>query len=271
MDYILSIIFGLIQGLTEFIPVSSSGHLIVFHELFDFRLADSLTFDIVLHAGTLLALVIYFLKDIIHYLKAFIKSFKKFDLKNNPDQKIAWFIIVATLPALVFGYFMEETIENAFRSPFLVALTLILGGALFIIFEKISLKQKDLKELSLVSSITIGFFQVLALVPGVSRSGITILGGLSQQLKREQAARFAFLLAIPVTFGAVVKRAGAVFSGDFSSGEGMVLAAGFLAAFVSGYLVIKFLLNFLKKHSLNAFAYYRFFLAAGIIFYFYLI
>lgn len=271
MDYIFSIIFGFIQGLTEFLPVSSSGHLVVLHEIIEFQFADSLTFDVVLHAGTLLALVIYFFKDIIQYFLAFFKSFRKFDLKNNLEQRIAWFILAATLPAVFFGYFLEDVIESSFRSPLLVSLTLILGGFLFIIFEKIFSKRKNLAELNLKSSLAIGFFQVLALVPGVSRSGITILGGLSQKMKREEAARFAFLLAIPVTFGAVIKRASSLFASNIKAGDGLVLLLGFLAAFVSGYLVIKFLLNFLKNHSLNVFAYYRFILAAGVIVYFYFI
>lgn len=271
MDYIFSIIFGFVQGLTEFIPVSSSGHLVILHKLVNFEFADSLSFDVVLHAGTLLALIIYFYKDIIRYLKAFFNSFKNFDFKNYPDQKIAWFIIAATIPAVIFGYLLEDQIESAFRSPLLVALMLIFVGLLFIIFEKVFQKIKNLDEISFGSSVVIGFFQVLALIPGVSRSGITILGGLSQKIKREEAARFAFLLAIPVTLGAVIKRSGLIFSYEINSGEWLVLLLGFLTAFISGYLVIKFLLNYLKNHSLNAFAYYRFILAVFIIVYFYII
>ncbi|MDZ7798183.1 MAG: undecaprenyl-diphosphate phosphatase [Patescibacteria group bacterium] len=268
MDYIYSIIYGLVQGLTEFIPVSSSGHLVIMHQIFDFDFVSSLSFDVMLHAGTLVALLIYFYKDIIKYIGAFFNSLLKWQVKEKPNQLIAWMILIGTLPALVFGFFLEEIVENSLRSPLLVGLMLILVGYLFILFEKRTKKIKLLSESSFKSALIIGFFQVLALIPGTSRSGIAILGGLSQKLKRDQAARFAFLLAIPVTLGAVVKRSGRLLSSDLLTHEWVLMILAFLVAVIAGYLVIRFLLKFLKTHSLKVFAYYRFVLGIIILIYF---
>jgi len=268
MDYIYSIIYGLVQGLTEFIPVSSSGHLVIMHQIFDFNFVSSLSFDVMLHAGTLVALLIYFYKDIIKYISAFFNSLTNWQPKENSSQMIAWMILIGTLPALVFGYFLEEIIENSLRTPLLTATMLILVGYLFILFEKKTKKIKFLSESSFKSALIIGFFQIIALIPGVSRSGITILGGLSQKLKREEAARFAFLLAIPVTLGAVIKRSNTLLSSDLLTREWVLMLLAFLVAVLSGYLVIRFLLKFLKNHSLKIFAYYRFVLGAIVLIYF---
>ncbi|MFA5070570.1 MAG: undecaprenyl-diphosphatase UppP [Patescibacteria group bacterium] len=268
MDYIYSIFFGGIQGLTEFLPISSSGHLVILHRLLNFRLQDDLSFDVILHAGTLLALVVFFSKDIIAYLSAFFKSLVKWDLKNDENQRLAWFILVAAIPAGIFGFLLEDKAETIFRSPFLVAVMMILVGLLFLILEKYSQKTKGLKEMGLNGAIIIGLCQAIALIPGVSRSGITILAGMTQKLKREEAARFSFLLSIPVIFGAVVKKMTELFSHSFSGHEMIIYLLGFLAAALAGYWAVRFLLNYLKNHSLNIFAYYRLVLAIIVIVYF---
>jgi len=271
MDYIYSIFFGGIQGLTEFLPISSSGHLVILHKVLNFRLENDLSYDVILHAGTLAALLILFSKDIITYLVAFFKSLVKWNLKNDENQRLAWLILVAAIPAGIFGYLLEDKAESLFRSPYLVAAMFILVGLFFLILEKYSQKTKELKEMGLKGAIVIGLAQVFALIPGVSRSGITIIAGLSQQLKREAAARFSFLLSIPVILGAVVKRVAELFSHPFASHELIIYLLGFLAAAFSGYWAVKFLLNYLKTHSLNIFAYYRFGLAVLVIIYFFLV
>ncbi|MFH1366441.1 MAG: undecaprenyl-diphosphate phosphatase [Patescibacteria group bacterium] len=268
MDYIYSIFFGIVQGLTEFLPISSSGHLVILHKLVNFRLQDDLSFDVILHAGTLVALLVFFYKDIITYLAAFFKSLVKWNLKNDANQRLAWFILAAAIPAGIFGYLLEDTAESTFRSPFLVAAMFIIVGIFFLILEKFSQKTKELKDMGLFGAVIIGLCQAIALIPGVSRSGITIIAGLSQKLKREEAARFSFLLSIPVIFGAVIKKLTEFFSHSFSGYEMIIYVLGFSAAFLAGYFAVRFLLNYLKNHSLNIFAYYRFGLAVIVIMYF---
>jgi len=268
IDYLSAVFLGLVQGLTEFLPISSSGHLVILHNVLPLELHDDLSFDVILHFGTLVALLIYFYKDIITYFSAFFKGLISSDLRNNECQKIAWFILIAALPAGLFGFLLEDKAESIFRSPILVGLMLILVGFLFLVIEKSSEKIKDIKEMGFFSALIIGFAQALALIPGVSRSGITILAGLTLKLKREAAAKFSFLLSIPVIFGAVIKRVADFIFQDVTSHELKIYTLGFAISFISGYLTIRFLLNYLRKHPLNIFAYYRFILGVGVILYF---
>lgn len=265
MLFIYSIILGIIQGLTEFLPISSSGHLVLAHDLFNFGFIDNLSFDVALHLGTLLALVLFFWRDIYKYIIAFFQSLGKWDLKNNFGQRMAWFILVGSIPAGIAGFLMENWVETVLRNPWLVVLMLAGVAVLFIIFEKVFQKTKDLSAMGWKEVLVIGFAQILALAPGVSRSGITILAGLSQNLKREEAARFSFLLAIPVVFGAGLKKIFDLASAGLTGEDWLVLVFGFLAAGIVGFLTIKFLLKYLASHRLNVFAYYRFLLAAVVI------
>ena len=258
MDIFYSILAGVIQGLTEFLPISSSGHLVLFHDFFNFNLPDNLAFDVVLHLGTLFALVLFFWPEILKYLIAWFQSFSQWDLKNNLNQRLVWYILVATLPAAIVGYFLEEQIENSFRQPILVAFMLIIFGVFLYLADRFFSQEKVMAQLKLNNSLVIGFFQVLALVPGVSRSGITIIAGLSQKLKREQAARFAFLISIPIIFGAGLKKTLDLFSaGTIAGSEFLILILGFLSSALAGYFCIKYFLKFLESHSLKIFAYYR--------------
>lgn len=254
MAIIYSLIAGIIQGLTEFLPISSSGHLVILHEIFNFNFVDDLAFDVVLHLGTLAALVIFFWRDIIKYFKALFLPLAQRDLQ----QRLAWGIIIATIPTAVFGYFLEDTIESIFRSPTLVAIMLISFGFVLYFIDRVALKTKSLNQLTLGSSFLIGLAQILALIPGVSRSGITIIAGLSQNLNRESAARFSFLLSIPIVFGAGLKKTIDLLTQNSLAGaDYMILIAGFLAATFTGYLCIKYFLKFLQRNSLAVFAYYR--------------
>jgi len=267
MDYFYSTLLGIIQGLTEFWPISSSGHLVIAHDVLNFDFSDNLGFDVALHLGTLAALLIYFWRDIIKYIVAFFKSFANWNIKDSVDQRISWYIFIGTIPAGVVGYFIEDYAETIFRNSWLVAGLLIGVGILFIIFEKVFKKIKSLDNMSWTGAIVIGFAQVLALVPGVSRSGITIIAGLSQGLKRETAARFSFLLSIPIVFGAGLKRIVEVAGQGLQLSEWAAIVIGFIAAAVVGFFAIRFLLRYLVEHSLNIFAYYRFVLGFVIIVY----
>ena len=266
MEIIYSIIAGVIQGLTEFLPISSSGHLVLFHDFLGFDFVDNLSFDVVLHLGTLVALVLFFWRDISDYAKAWLQSFTAWDLKNNIRQRLAWYILIATLPAAIVGYFLEEPIENVFRDSFLVAAMLIGFGVILYLADRFSAKSAGIEQLNLKSSFLIGIGQAIALIPGVSRSGITIIAGLSQKLNREASARFSFLLSIPIVFAAGLKKMLGLSNHPLENFDMILLSVGFLASAITGYLCIKYFLQFLQKHSLKVFAYYRIILGIIIIF-----
>jgi undecaprenyl-diphosphatase len=250
MNYFLSILAGIIQGLTEFLPVSSSGHLVIFHQLFNFDLADNVLFDVVLHLGTLVALLLVFYKDIEKIIRGFVSS-----LSNNYNQHLAWLVIIGTIPAALVGFFFESIIATYFRSIYVVAGALIIVAILFFIFEKYSKRQKDVSQMSKVDALVVGLAQILAFIPGASRSGITIIASMGRGLKRAEAARFSFIMAMPIIFGAGLKK---VFGINHTADINIILLLlGFVSSLVSGYLVIRFLLNFFNNHSLNIFAWYR--------------
>lgn len=256
MSIIEAIILGIIQGLTEFIPVSSSGHLLLAHSAMGVN-ETGLAFDVALHIGTLMALLLFFHKDILHLV---LGIFGK-----NESKKLAWLIVLATIPAVIGGYLLQDTAETTFRSAWIVSVNLIIVAFLMLAAEKYakSRAQADLESVNTKQALIVGFTQVIALVPGVSRSGSTITAGIFSGLDRVSATRFSFLLAIPITFGAILK----VFSDEaFLSQvaqDKSIFIVGILAAFVSGLFAIKFLIGYLSKHSLAVFAYYR--IALGVI------
>jgi undecaprenyl-diphosphatase len=243
-------ILGIVQGLTEFLPVSSTAHLILFPWFFHWTgELDSLTFDVALHAGTLLALVICFWKDWIELI------FRK--------QKLFMLIVMASVPAGIAGVLLGDLIEHTLRSPLVIAVSLVVFGFVMLIAEKMN-KTRTVDSMALGDALTIGLAQAVALIPGVSRSGITISAGLFRGLEREASARFSFLLSTPIIAGATLLHARKLLKTGADHNMALFLI-GFIAAAVSGYAAIKFLLSFLKKHPLNLFAYYRFGLAAVII------
>lgn len=266
MTILQSIILGIVQGLTEFLPISSSGHLVLIQNLFGLKQAD-LAFDVALHLGTFLALVLFFWHDWWRYINAFFRSLKKWDFKNDPDQRLFYLLVIASIPGAFFGVLLEKQAETIFRSTYLVLINFAVIGLLFIVVEQIAKKIRDLKQTTLKDSLIIGFSQALAIIPGVSRSGITISAGLFSGLKREAAARFSFLMATPIILGAGLVSLSKIFD-EGKDGLGWInLTAGFLAAVLVGFFAIKYLLKYLKNHTLNIFAYYRFFVAAVVIIY----
>ena len=250
MQIIQAIILGIIQGLTEFIPVSSSGHLILFEEWLGFE--GSLTFDLALHVGTLLALVIYFRGDIAGLAKGILRP---------RENKISWLIVMATIPAVIAGVLLESTVASAFRSPRLVAFNLILVAMVMLVVDRVAEKRSELNTISVQHAAGMGLAQVLALVPGVSRSGSTITAGLATGLTYSAATRFSFLMSVPVIAGAIVK----VLLKDGLqqvASQPLISVVGITAAAVSGYLAIRFMLSFLTRFGLAPFAYYRIALGA---------
>ncbi|MCX5782705.1 MAG: undecaprenyl-diphosphatase UppP [Elusimicrobia bacterium] len=243
MELIQAVILGIVQGLTEFLPISSSGHLVILPWLFKWK-DLGLTFDVALHMGTLLALVLYFWKDWIEIIKNWKKPF-------------LWLILLGCAPAAVAGYKFEKYFETVFRSPLLVGIFIICMGALLLVSERYSKKQKDMDSINLGDVLFIGFAQALALMPGVSRSGITMTAGLFAGLKRESAARFSFLLAMPITFGAGLLKLKHILKSGIPGSESTAFIIGIIFAAISGYFAIKYLLKFLHNHTFYLFVWYR--------------
>lgn len=270
MEIVNSVILGVVQGLTEFIPISSSGHLILARELLGINVKYSLAFDAVLQLATTFAVLVYFRKDIFNLAKNFFRliSGKFVEAK---DLILLKAVILGTIPAVVIGLLLEDSMDTAFRSPLLVAGTLIVGGLIMFFAEVFSKRFTEKNngeklELSVKRGIGIGFFQALALIPGFSRSGMTISGGLFFGLKREEATRFAFIMAFPVLLGAGSKKLLELGSDGLLNSVGFELFFGSLASFLVGLLAIHFLVTFLKKNTMNAFVVYRFVLAAFVLF-----
>lgn len=263
LEFFEAIFLGIVQGLTEFLPVSSSGHLLLGQ--YFLRLDQEqfgLPFDAAIQSGTLLAVISFFWRDFLAMGRAFPRSPRGVDLAN-PDQRMAWLILVATLPAGLVGFLFKDFFESAaVRSPWVVVFNLVLVGALFIVAEAVGRKSGQASKLGFVAAVAIGVAQATALVPGVSRSGATITAGLFLGMRRDEAARFSFLMSVPIiTVAAAFSIAEAVADG-MDAQQAAIFAAGIITSAIVGYLAIKFLLQFLVHHSLRAFAYYRFALAA---------
>ncbi|MDQ3158767.1 MAG: undecaprenyl-diphosphatase UppP, partial [bacterium] len=248
MNVIEAILLGIVQGLTEFIPVSSSGHLLLVQQLLGLE-NNSLAFDVALHGGTLLALLAIFWRDLVKLAKGFFTK--------TPETHIARLIAVATIPAAVVGYFLQDAAESTFRSSKLVAVNLILVAIFMLVVEYLVKRKKQMKNIDKITwkeGIAVGVAQAVAILPGTSRSAMTITTGLLTGVDRVSATRFSFLLGIPITFGAILK----VFTDDATMDLDISLVIiGIITAFASGILAINFLLKYLKNHSLHIFAYYR--------------
>lgn len=262
LELIEAIILGIVQGLTEFLPVSSSGHLLLGQYFLGLDQARfGLSFDVALHLGTLLAVVSFFWRDLVRMALAFLRSLRQRDF-SDPDQRLAYLILASTIPAALIGYLLEDFFETAVRSPWVVVFNLVLVGVLFIVGEAVGSKVREASKLTLPEAVGVGLAQAAALVPGVSRSGATITLGLFLGLRREEAARFSFLMSVPIIAGAGILQLREVVSQGMSAYDTLLFGAGFVSSAVVGYLAIRFFLRFVVDHSLRAFAYYRFGLAA---------
>ncbi|MFH1171432.1 MAG: undecaprenyl-diphosphatase UppP [bacterium] len=257
-----AILLGGIQGLTEFLPISSSGHLLLLHHFLHYEPDHALTFDVALHVGTLLALVVYFWRDIGKLVKDFFASFRAHP--RTPEQRLPWLILLSAIPAAIFGGFLDTFFESL-RSPWIVVVTFVLVGCVFLFVERIGKQTKGMTDIRWTTALTIGIAQVLALVPGVSRSGITISAGMAAGMRREHAARYTFLLSIPVVAGAAAVKLLDLRHGGVSTDERGAIITGIITAAIVGFAVIHFLLRFLVNHRLTVFAYYRFLVAGAAI------
>jgi undecaprenyl-diphosphatase len=256
-----AIILGIVQGLTEFLPISSSGHLIIVPWLFNwhFLLENpglNKTFDVALHLGTFVAVVVYFWREIGRLLAAWARSMSRRSLAD-PEAKLAWLLIVSTIPAAIIGVALESFIEDRLGRPWIIAVMMIVFAGVMYLIDHIARLDHDLESLSWLDAVLIGIAQAFALCPGVSRSGITMMTGLLMRLDRESAARYSFLMSIPVIGGAAAYKALEVAKDGLPAGTATPFAVGILSAAVSGFAAIWFTLAYLKRHTFSIFVVYR--------------
>ena len=273
MDLVLqAALIGILQGLTEFIPVSSSAHLELAPWMAGWPaggLLGSLSFDVFLHLGTLLALLGYFGGDWLRLIGAAVASIRERRLGDDPDRRLAWLLILATIPAAAIGFVGEDLIDEALHSDtdqvrLAIAAFVVVGAAALWLADRFGSRRREVDGLSVPGALTIGLSQALALLPGISRSGATISAGLALGLTRESAARFSFLLATPITLGAGLYGSRKLLDVGHTGIEWLAIAAGFAAAAISGLLAIGFMLSWLRTRSVTVFSVYRL-LFAGLI------
>mgnify|MGYP003341515906 FL=1 len=277
MTYIDAIILGATQGFTEFLPVSSSGHLIIARKIFSLPLQGSLTFDAILQCATVLAVVLYFAKDLWNIALSVIRYITG-KVISRTEKVYIWAIALGTIPAIIFGLLLESAMDSVFRNVDLVAGALLGGSMLMWYAQKQSVVDRrkligdtdspkgpleENQALTVKKGIAIGFFQSLALIPGVSRSGATISGGLLVGLSREEATRFSFLLSVPILVGSGLKK---LLEVNFATSGGMfgALMVGSGVSFVAGLLAIHYFIKYLKTHTLSVFIWYRVALAIAL-------
>ena len=269
MSILQAIILGIVQGLTEFLPISSSGHLEIVPWALDwhsFHDDPSLqkTFDVALHLGTLVAVVTYYWRDLGRILAGFFRSIARRRVET-PEERLAWLLLLSTIPAGLVGVAFEDFIVRRLGEPYQIAVMLVLFGIVMWVIDQRAPKDRAIDDVRWKSALGIGVAQALALVPGVSRSSVTMVAAMALRLDRESAARYSFLMSVPVIAGAALVSSTGVIADGLPPGTAAPFAAGMIAAALSGFAAIWFLIAYLRRHDFRPFAYYRFVLAAGII------
>jgi len=267
MSLLHALLLGLLQGLTEYLPISSSAHLLLVPGLLGWPALPSdleKTFAVALHCGTFVGVVAYFWTDLGRLLTAWWRSVVERSLGADPDRRLAWFILVSTVPAAIAGYAGENFISRRLGAPALVAALLIGAGLLLAAAEAVGRKRRNLADLSLADALLIGLAQCLALAPGVSRSGITITTALFASVRREAAARYVFLISVPIIGGTALYKGLQLLRHGLPPGMAAPFLVGVLGAGVAGYVAIRFLLRYLQTHTLYPFVFYR--IAVGALF-----
>jgi undecaprenyl-diphosphatase len=254
-------VLGLVQGVTEFAPVSSSGHLILVPWLFNWKFflqnPDlNKTFDVALHMGTFLGALVYFWRDVARYLAAWFRSIRRRSVRTV-DERLAWFLVIGTIPGALAGAVWEELIERKLGQPWLIAIMLAVFGVVLFLVDRASRTDRNLTDLRLGGALFIGIAQAVALQPGVSRSGATITAARGMGLDRTSAARFSFLLSLPIIAGAGLFKGAKLMKDGLPPGTAAPFAWGMLASAVSGFLVIWGLLAYLRKRDFAPFVVYR--------------
>jgi undecaprenyl-diphosphatase len=259
-----AIVLGLVQGATEFAPVSSSGHLILVPWLFGWALlgdADlNKSFDVALHLGTLVGALVYFRHEVVRYAVAWFRTLAARRIQE-PDERIAWALVLGTIPGAIVGATFEDLIQERLGAPWLIAVMLVAFGVLLVVVDRRARSNRAYDTIRPIDGLLLGTAQALALQPGVSRSGVTITAARAMGLDRESAARFSFLLSLPIIAGAGVYK-GVDLASTGLQGHAAEFAAGLAASAVSGFVVIWGLLRYLRRHDFTAFLWYRIALAA---------
>ena len=272
MDTVLqALIMGIVQGLTEFLPISSSGHLILVPAMlgWDDPFTESLTFSVLLHLGTLVALLVYFWRDWVRLVPAGLAALRDRSFRGDPDRRLAWLLLVTVIPATIVGLLFNDFIEENVRLPGIVAILLVVGAAILWLADRSNRGTRTIADLSFGHALGIGAAQAIALFPGISRSGISIAAGRFLGLDRPAAARFSFLMATPVIAGAGAWETLKIVRGGGDAPVDVApLVVGMLAALVSGLLAIHFLLRWLASHRLDLFVAYRLVLAGAVVIWF---
>jgi len=251
-------VLGIIQGFTEFLPISSSAHLVIAPYLLNWRIPaqEGFIFDVLVQLGTLLAVIVYFRKDLYRIILGVINGLIHKRPFSEPDARMGWLLVLATIPALIAGLLFKDPVERAFGNPTAAALFLLVTAAFLVIAERLGKRTRQLLSITWLDALIAGIFQAVSLLPGISRSGSTITGGMLRDIDRPSAARFSFLMSVPVMIGAgVIAVADLLHIPSFSQ-QIPTLIAGFIAAVVVGYLSIRWLLAYLVKRPLYLFAIY---------------
>lgn len=266
MNFFEALFLGIIQGITEFLPISSSGHLIVAEQYMHLPVADLQSFDVAVHFGTLLTIFVYFRKDIGRLLITFGQIIAR-KSSDKEDKSLIGYLILGTVPAVLVGLFFNDFLKENFRNTSSVATMLIIVALYFVVAEVVK-RRKKVQKIGLFQAVLIGCAQAIALIPGVSRSGITIATGLVQGVRRDEAARFSFLLGSVAITAATVLSVFKVMKGEFMMPSLPILVTGITSSFLAGYVSVSLLMKFLKSHPLHVFAIYRILLAVVILSFF---
>ncbi|HEY5640572.1 MAG TPA: undecaprenyl-diphosphatase UppP [Dehalococcoidia bacterium] len=264
-DLLRAIVLGIVQGLTEFLPISSSGHLIAVRELFDWQFADDLTFDVSLHVGTTVAVLVFFWREWRQMLRSALLRLtgqRRLESAGVYDDRLLLFVAAGSLPVAIVGLALASWVEDEVRSPVVVGAMLIAFGLILALAERAGRRERTLSDVGLGDALVIGSAQALSLVPGVSRSGVTISAGLLLGLTREEAARFSFVLSTPAIAGAGILTLGEAIRDDKLSGNLDVIVAGAIVAAIVGWMSIGLLLRLVQSRSFLPFVAYR--LGAGV-------
>jgi len=264
-----ALVLGIVQGLTEFLPISSSGHLILVPWLFGWHVfidnpSLNKTFDVALHFGTFIAVVAYFWRQIISILRSWVHSLRKRRV-DNAEERLAWLLLLATIPAAFFGAAFESVVEDVLGKPILICILMIAFAFVMLAADRMARLDKTIADLRWPGALGIGLAQAVALSPGVSRSGITMVTGLFLGLNREAAARFSFLLSVPVIGGAAALKGVELAKDGLPAGTAMPFLVGMLAAAVSGFAAIWFMLRYLRTHTFTIFVIYRLAVAGALL------
>lgn len=270
MNVFEAVFLGIIQGLTEFLPVSSSGHLVLFGSLLGIN-EPTIAFEVLLHFGTLIAIFIAFWSDVVGLWKGFIKLVSRPReirqlINDDPQCRMIYLIVIATIPTVLVGLIFKDWITQLFNTPVFTGFMLLVTGTILFISDRISYEKKDMNQITFKDGLAIGLSQALAILPGISRSGTTIACGLLRGVKRENAARFSFLLSIPAILGSQILAFEELFLSQSATTPLWILLIGTAISAFTGYFAIRLLLQFVRRGRLIVFSYYTWFVGLLVIF-----